>query len=284
MRSLWFIPHGITFIGPDRRTPYWGGFSSTLNPITGRQAAAVSARGQRRAREAVSLLEGAGFVSKLDGSESWRRTDFVGEGFNRFDKGFNGRTHWITARFDGPPVEFDELVRLFAAMPDAVVRDTHDRTTARGRTLVVRLAARWGHSGVITLLQKTSEQRITAGLEIVSGPYFYRWAKRDPGWRIVVRGRDSNLAENTAREVRRLGYKSREWPVHVALTGGIARSEALTRVRLYLRGAGVDLRRARLRAHRADNGWQIAITGDSALHALARLDIDAAGRIGLPGE
>ncbi|MEV6771267.1 hypothetical protein AB0N05_21870 [Nocardia sp. NPDC051030] len=261
MRLLWFIPHGITFTRPERTSRYWGGFSSTVKPIGRRQAAAVVANGQRYARELVSLLEGAGFVVKDEGSEAWNRTYRVGEGFNRFDPGSNGRIYNVNIGFFGPPMEFDELAQHLAALPWGVVAGFGDQSSPYRASYVMSFNERYGHSGNVTLSQRKDAQQITAGLSVHSRSHFYGWAKHDPLWRILRQGRSEDADERIARERKRLGFQRQPWLVHAAPPGGMRRSEARRRIRLYLRGAGVKIKRMRFRLKRAETGWNIALSG-----------------------
>ncbi|WP_433564593.1 hypothetical protein ACQP1O_04300 [Nocardia sp. CA-151230] len=265
MRSLWFIPHGIAVVGPEESTGYRGGVSSTLKPIGKAQAAAVIAHGRRRASELVSLLEGAGFTADGDGSETWSANAFVGEGFNRVDKGSNGRLHEITAGFSGPPAEFDELVSRFAAMPSDVVGEIENRTATHRRTCRVRLADGSWHSGIITLVQPKDSRLITAGLQVTGGPYFYGWAKRPALWRIPFTNTSDHYRhseKNRQREAERLGFFDRRpWPVHAAAPGGMSAAEASSRIRMYLIGAGVDIGAMGFAPQRIDGGWDVVLSG-----------------------
>lgn len=279
MRALWFIPHGITFTGPERSSGYPGGFASTLNPIGRRQAAAVAARGQHRARELVSLLEGAGYTAEDEGTENWNKTDLVGEGFNRFDKGSNGRVHSLTIWFSAPPGEFDELMQRFAALPSGIIIDARDESPRHGRRYVMWPKQRYGHDSSITLSQRKDSSQVSARLSLHSHAYFYRWAKRDAFWRILIHGSSENLEEQQRREQRRLGfYNQRPWPVHAAPPGGLRKSEAEERVRLYLIGAGVETDRMKFAGRRAADGWDITITGGPTA-GLDGLHIGDDGRI-----
>ncbi|MFE3025152.1 hypothetical protein [Nocardia tengchongensis] len=280
MRTLWFIPQGVRRIGPEEYTDYQGGIASTLTPISKRQAAAVIAQGGRRARELVSLLEGLGFEPELDGSETWDKASLVGEGFNRFDKGFNGRIHQISARFSGPPIEFDDLVRRFAAMPATVVTRTREDSSAKTRELEVLLDDRYGHSARIDVQQRKDSGLISARLQVTSRAFFYRWDKRDAVWSILARGRGENLEEQQAREIERLGFRRRRsWPVHDAPSGGLLESEAAERIRLYLVGAGVDADAMSFTPQRRQVGWDVAIAGGPTA-ALDALHITDDGHIG----
>ncbi|AYF77073.1 hypothetical protein D7D52_28345 [Nocardia yunnanensis] len=281
MRSLWFIPHGIAVVGAEESTGYRGGVSSTLNPIGKHQAAAVVAHGRRRANEVVSLLEGAGFVATGDGTETWSATAFVGEGFNRFDKAANGRVHEISANFSAPPAEFDELVNRFAAMPSDVVADTENRSAPHRMRCLIRLADGSGHSGVITIDRSNDSREITAGLRVTGGPYFYRWEKRPALWRMPFTN-TSDYYRHSARsqrlEAERLGFfDRRSWPVH-ATVPGVSESEAASRIRMYLIGAGVDTAAMRFTPQRADDGWDVAIAG-SPTAASSRMHIADDGYI-----
>ncbi|WP_040804510.1 hypothetical protein [Nocardia concava] len=285
MRSLWFIPHGNTVTEPEGTTGYRGGWSSTLHPISTRQAAAVAAHGRRRAREMLSLLEGAGFVAVEDGSEYWSETELVGEGFNRFDKGYNGRVHKVSANLTlpGSTVDISELARRFTDLPSTIIERV--RADTRDQTYTLFLPGRHGHTGNIKMTKREDPPRITVNLLAVSKRYFYRWDKRDSIWRILLQNRtEQDYEDRKAREIARLGFSSRDWPVHATLPDGMVEEEATDRVRLYLMGAGVDTAAANLRAQRIENGWDVAISGDPALDALGVLRITDSGRIGPPAE
>ncbi|MGW4244228.1 hypothetical protein [Nocardia sp. NPDC004722] len=283
MRMLWFIPHGVRVVGPERYTRYWGGFCSTLNPITRRQAAAVVAKERRRARELVSLLEGLGFVAVEEGSESWGATRQVGEGFNRFDRANNGRYLHVTGRFVGLPGSFDEVVERFSGMPRRVVFDTSVMAHVRGRELAVQLPDRYGQSARITVKQRKESPETTAQLLVSSGSFFYGWDNHDPLWRVMLHGRSENGNEKRERERKRLGFGRQAWAVHSTPPGGMRKVEALRRIRLYLVGAGVDIERMRLTARRDDGGWGVGI-GGSPVESLRALWIGDDGTIRVGGE
>lgn len=283
MRSLWFIPHGIAVVGAEESTGYRGGFSSTLNPIGKRQAAAVVAHGRRRATELTSLLEGVGFVAEGEGTETWSTTAFVGEGFNRVQKGANGRLHEISVKFSGPPSEFDDLVSRFADMPSDVVIGIENRSATHRQSFLVRLADNYGHSGIITLIQPRDSRQTTANLQVTGGPYFYGWDKRPALWRIPFTKTSDHYRhseKNQRQEAARLGFFDRRpWPVHAAPQSGLSKSEASSRVRMYLIGAGVDTTPITFAPERTDGGWDVALAG-SPTDALDVLHISDDGYIG----
>ncbi|MEC3955032.1 hypothetical protein VMT65_18470 [Nocardia sp. CDC153] len=280
MRSLWFIPHGNTVTEPEESTGYRGGWSSTLHPISTKQAAAVAAHGRRRAREMLSLLEGAGFIATEAGSEYWSETELVGEGFNRFDKGYNGRVHKVAAdlTLPGSTSDIALLARRFADLPPSVIERV--RADTPDKTYTLFLPRQHGHAGTVKITKREDPPRITVNLLATSKRYFYRWDKREPVWKILLRNQtEEGHEDRRAREIARLGFSSRDWPVHAELPDGISESEATDRVRLYLMGAGVDTAAATFRARRTDSGWDVAISGDPALDALGVLRITDAGRI-----
>lgn len=283
VRSLWFIPHAITTIEPEPTTHYRGGWTSTLNPITKQQAAAVVAHGQHRARELLSLLEGLGFTVTDDGSELWSPTQMAGEGLNRFDIGHNGRIHTVSCAglaYGGPVTDFAELGQRFAAMPSDII-DEVITTAAEKGNYTVHLPVRHDHSGKISLTVHDAPRRISAGLVANSRPYFYGWDKRDPLWRIATRRRDSTIDEQTARERERLGFtRGQTWNPHAPLPEGLPRAEAEERIRLYLVGSGVAAATAEFDSQRYGRGWQLTVTGgDPELTALDTLYIADDGRI-----
>ncbi|MEC3913310.1 hypothetical protein [Nocardia sp. CDC160] len=285
MRSLWFIPHGNAVIEPEESTGYRGGWSSTLHPISTKQAAAVAAHGRRRAREMLSLLEGAGFIAAESGSEYWSETELVGEGFNRFDKGHNGRVHKVAAELTlpGSTSNIAELARRFADLPLSAIERV--RADTPDKTYTLFLPRQHGHAGTIKMAKQENPSRITVSLLATSKRYFYRWDKREPVWKILLRNQtEEDNEDRRAREIARLGFSSRDWPVHAELPDGISESEATDRVRLYLMGAGVNTAPATLRAQRTESGWDVAISGDPALDGLGALRITDAGRISPPTE
>ncbi|GAB2562455.1 hypothetical protein GCM10027167_81960 [Nocardia heshunensis] len=282
MRSLWFIPQGNTVIEPEATTGYRGGWSSTLRPLTERQAAAVAAHGRRRAREIVSLLEGAGFVADATGAERWNETELVGEGFNRFDKGSNGRVHSVSARLALPETTpgIGELAARFTRLPDDVVERV--RADKPDRTYTLFLPSRHGHAAQVTLAARDEPRRITATIVANSKPHFYRWDKRDSVWQMLRSGKTEDHDERRATELAHLGFSSRDWPVHAALPDGMPEQEATERVRLYLMGAGVGIAGAALDPRRGDGCWDVSISGDAALDTLGALRITDTGRISPP--
>ncbi|MFE3222516.1 hypothetical protein [Nocardia sp. NPDC059228] len=231
----------------------------------------------------TSLLEGAGFVAEDEGTETWSTTAFVGEGFNRVHKGSNGRLHEISANFSGPPAEFGELASRFADMPFDVVTGIENRSAAHRQSCLVRLTEGAGHSGVITLVQPRDSRQITATLQVTGGPYFYGWDKRPALWRIPFTNTSDyyrHSEKNQRREAERLGFFDRRpWPVHAAPPGGLSESEASSRVRMYLIGAGVDTAPMTFTSQRVDDAWDVVLAG-SPTAALDALRITDDGYIG----
>ncbi|WP_460728896.1 hypothetical protein [Nocardia heshunensis] len=250
--------------------------------MTERQAAAVAAHGRRRAREIVSLLEGAGFVADATGAERWNETELVGEGFNRFDKGSNGRVHSVSARLALPETTpgIGELAARFTRLPDDVVERV--RADKPDRTYTLFLPSRHGHAAQVTLAARDEPRRITATIVANSKPHFYRWDKRDSVWQMLRSGKTEDHDERRATELAHLGFSSRDWPVHAALPDGMPEQEATERVRLYLMGAGVGIAGAALDPRRGDGCWDVSISGDAALDTLGALRITDTGRISPP--
>lgn len=236
MDRWWRRARGVEEVPAEESTDYPGGRVSTKHPLDAEQAAAIVAHVDRRARDVLALLEGAGLVAGR-GYEGWVPDGVVSEGRDQFhDLPWNGRQ----LRLNLPMTRSDEsessprTAQRFAAMPAEAVESVR-HVDPHESVRFPRIDNVWAYLE----LRGTSR---TAELRVGSEPYFFAW---------------SNELFSEATERSRLGFRSRVWEAHTPLPGGLSEQEAVTRVRLYLIGRGVPVAGSGFEARRTDDRWAV---------------------------
>ncbi|MBJ8338602.1 hypothetical protein JGU71_06875 [Antrihabitans sp. YC3-6] len=165
----------------------------------------------------------------------------MGEGKNLFDRRpSNGFSHVIVSywSYTGALTRATDLLATFEAMPADVV-SAIDPT-------YVSFA---GEPDASLLIEDSAGGSCSAVLAVDSGkPYFVQW------W-----GRGMLVDEEVED---RLGFHRRIWPTHAVSRRGMSEDEAISRVRLYLVGAGVDVSAIDFAARRVESGWTVSSNGD----------------------